>query len=190
VSLFDGLYMNIYIRKRMMMAQFDLSKYETVEERHARAIEAHPDLRSVIVNKTTPQDRQNGVWVVEARVYMNAGDQALDLPKAVEVAFEVDGQGMANKTSALENAATSALGRALRWAFAGSKGPSQSEMLKANGKPTARVKPVAVPNGFVERVGNTEQLDDLKTLWAEAVAGGFQDEVQDAVTKRKGELNE
>jgi hypothetical protein len=171
-----------------MMAQFDLSKYETVEERHARAIEAHPDLRSVIVNKTTPQDRQNGVWVVEARVYMNAGDQALDLPKAVEVAFEVDGQGMANKTSALENAATSALGRCLRWAFAGSKGPSQSEMLKANGKPTGIVRPVVVPDGFVDRVGNTEQLDDLKTLWAEAVAGGFQDEVQDVVTKRKGAL--
>jgi hypothetical protein len=178
---------NTYIRKGMMMAQFDLSKYETVEERHARAIEAHPDLRSVIVNKTTAQDRQNGVWVVEARVYMNAGDQALDLPKAVEVAFEVDGQGMANKTSALENAATSALGRCLRWAFAGSKGPSQSEMAKANGKPTAKVKPVSVPDGFVDRV-NEADLEALKLLWADAVAGGFSVEVQDVVTKRKGAL--
>jgi hypothetical protein len=169
------------------MAQFDVEKYETVEERHARAIAIYPDLRCVIVNNTTPQDRQNGVWVVEARVYMNAGDQALDLPKAVEVAFEVDGQGMANKTSALENAATSALGRCLRWAFAGSKGPSQSEMLKANGKPTGIVRPVVVPDGFVDRV-NVADLEALKLLWADAVAGGFQDKVQDVVTKRKGAL--
>ena len=173
------------------MANFNLDEYETVEERHARAIAEYPDLRCVIVNKTTTQDRQNGVWVVEARVYMNAGDQALDLPKAVEVAFEVDGQGMANKTSALENAATSALGRCLRWAFAGSKGPSRSEMAKANGAATPKIKPVRinVPDGFVERVGNSEQLADLKTLWAEAVAGGFQDAVKDAVTARKGELS-
>lgn len=169
------------------MANFNLADYETVEQRHARAIAEHPDLRCVIVNLTTPADRQVGVWVVEARVYMNAGDQALDLPKAVELAFEIDGQGMANKTSALENAATSALGRALRWAFAGSKGASREEMEKvARG---VKPKKVTVPDGFVERVGNAEQLADLKTLWAEAVAGGFQDAVKDAVTQRKGELN-
>jgi len=112
------------------MAQFDLANYETVEERHARAIKAHPDLRCVTVNHTTPTDRASGIWVVEARVYLNADDQAKDLPKATEWAFEIDGAGMANKTSALENAATSALGRALRWALGGSKGASRTEMEK------------------------------------------------------------
>jgi hypothetical protein len=112
------------------MPQFNLQDYETVEERHARVLRAYPDLRCVIVNHTTAQDRQASTWVVEARVYLNAEDQAANLPKATEWAFEVDGQGMANKTSALENACTSALGRSLRWALGGSKGPSRQEMEK------------------------------------------------------------
>lgn len=112
------------------MANFDLNSYETVEQRHARAIEAYPDLRCEIINHTTAEDRANKTWVVEARVYLNAGDQSLGLFKASDWAFEIDGAGMANKTSALENASTSALGRALRWALAGSKGPSREEMQK------------------------------------------------------------
>lgn len=112
------------------MASFNLANYETVEERHARAIAEYPDLRCVIINHTMPSDRERGQWVVEARVYLTAEDQAADLPKAVEWAFEIDGVGMANKTSALENAATSALGRALRWALGGFKGASREEMAK------------------------------------------------------------
>jgi len=170
------------------MANFDLNSYETVEQRHARALQEHPDLRCVIVNKTTENDRAMGMWVVEARVYMNAGDQALDLPKAVDVAFEVDGVGIANKTSALENCATSDLGRALRWAFAGSSGPTQQEMAKVARGVTPKKAAVPVPDQFVAHVLSAESLDELKALWAEAVAGGFSTEVQDVVTKRKGEL--
>jgi hypothetical protein len=144
------------------MANFDLSKYETVEERHARAIEAHPDLRCVIVNHTTPADRANGVWVVEARVYLSDGDQAADLPKAVDWAFEVDGQGMANKTSALENAATSALGRALRWAFAGSKGASREEMEK--------VARGVTPSPFMAEIERTTTVEAARDLYGRAQA--------------------
>jgi hypothetical protein len=112
------------------VANFDLNSYETVEQRHDRVIQAYPDLRVVMLNHSTTEDRAKGVWVVECRVYLNAEDQANNLPKATEWAFEIDGQGMANKTSALENACTSALGRALRWAVGGSKGPSRQEMEK------------------------------------------------------------
>lgn len=167
------------------MAGFNLDSYETVEQRHARAIAAYPDLRCVVVNHTTPADRSQGVWVVEARVFLNAGDQALGLPKAVDWAFEVDGQGMANKTSALENASTSALGRALRWALAGSKGASREEMEKVQRGKTP--KRVVVPDGFLDRV-SVADLDGLRVLWGEAVAGGFESLVQDVVTVRKGEL--
>ncbi len=66
------------------MARFNLDDYETVEERHARALQEHPDLRCVIVNHTTPEDRAVSTWVVEARVYKDAGDQAADIPKATE----------------------------------------------------------------------------------------------------------
>jgi hypothetical protein len=156
------------------MAQFNLQDYETVEERHARAIALHPDLRCVLVNHTTPQDRLASTWVVEARVYLNAEDQALDLPKAVEWAFEVDGTGMANKTSALENANTSALGRALRWALGGSKGPSREEMMKAKAGVTPRV----------DWLAHAESLTDvgaLRLLWTEAKAAKAPDDVLEKV---------
>jgi hypothetical protein len=167
------------------MANFDLSSYETVEQRHARAIEAYPDLRCVIVNHTTENDRAQSTWVVEARVYLTDGDQANDLPKATEWAFEVDGVGMANKTSALENAATSALGRALRWALGGSKGPSREEMAKVARAVTPQKAAVAVPENFAEAVGAVKSLPALAELWKQAVAGGYSAEVNEIVTARK-----
>ena len=148
------------------MAHFNLSDYETVEERHARVLRAYPDLRCVIVNHTTPQDRQASTWVVEARVYLNAEDQAANLPKATEWAFEVDGQGMANKTSALENAETSAIGRALANAgYSGNKRTSRQEMEKvARGK-----TPVAPTKDWLAMASAMEgDIDGLRLLYSEA----------------------
>jgi hypothetical protein len=147
------------------MAQFNLNEYETVEERHAGAIAEYPDIRCVIVNHTTPQDRAVGTWVVEARVYLNAEDQERELPKASEWAFEVDGVGMANKTSALENACTSALGRSLRWALGGSKGPSKEEMEKV-----ARGQTPKLPtrDWLAEAEGLGKDIDKLRLLYSEA----------------------
>jgi hypothetical protein len=171
------------------MANFDLSSYETVEDRHARALEQYPDLRCVIHNHTSPNDRAQGMWVVEAQVFLNAEDQALDLPKAVEWAFEVDGVGMANKTSALENACTSALGRALRWALGGSKGPSRSEMEKvARGRKPGAVA-VPMPDGFRELITGAQTMDELKARWDEAVSGGFYEQVKQIVDNRKKALS-
>lgn len=167
------------------MANFNLADYETVEQRHARALEAYPDLRCVIVNHTTENDRAQSTWVVEARVYLTDADQANDLPKATEWAFEVDGVGMANKTSALENAATSALGRALRWALGGSKGPSREEMEKVARGKTPQKPAVAVPADFADRVEGATSVADLSALWAEAVAGGYSADVQVQVSARK-----
>ena len=152
------------------MANFNLQDYETVEERHARALALHPDLRCVTVNHTTPQDRTVGVWVVEARVYLDAADQEADLPKATDWAFEVDGQGMANKTSALENASTSALGRALRWALGGSKGPSRQEMQKVASKVTPA--PTRDFNAEAEKLALVYDIDALRALYGEARAAG------------------
>jgi hypothetical protein len=171
------------------MANFDLNSYETVEDRHARALEQYPDLRCVIHNHTTPNDRAQGMWVVEAQVYLNSEDQALDLPKAVEWAFEVDGVGMANKTSALENACTSALGRALRWALGGSKGPSRQEMEKVARGVAPGAVAVPMPDGFRELVTGAQTVDALRALWDEAVAGGFHEQVKQLVDNRKKVLS-
>jgi hypothetical protein len=156
------------------MAQFNLNEYETVEERHARAIAEYPDLRCVIVNHTTPQDRAVGTWVVEARVYLNAEDQERELPKASEWAFEVDGVGMANKTSALENACTSALGRSLRWALGGSKGPSKQEMEKVARGQTPKL-PTRQFLDEAEALG--KDIDKLRLLYSEAKTAKASEEV-------------
>ena len=171
------------------MANFNLDDYETVEQRHARALEQYPDLRCVIHNHTTPNDRAQGVWVVEAQVFLNAEDQAADLPKAVEWAFEVDGVGMANKTSALENACTSALGRALRWALGGSKGPSREEMAKVARGVAPSAPAVPMPADFRELVTGATDLDTLRDLWKQAANGGFLDEAKQMMENRKAVLS-
>jgi hypothetical protein len=158
------------------MANFDLNSYETVEQRHARAIEAYPDLRCVLLNHSTPEDREKGVWVVEARVYLSADDQANDLPKATEWAFEIDGQGMANKTSALENANTSALGRALRWALGGSRGPSREEMQKVARSLDNR--------DWITEAAKLVDVDKLRMLWQEARQAGAADNVLTVIKER------
>ena len=158
------------------MAQFNLNDYETVEERHARAIAEYPDIRCVIVNHTTPQDRAVGTWVVEAKVYLSAEDQERELPKATEWAFEVDGVGMANKTSALENACTSALGRSLRWALGGSKGPSKEEMEKVARGQTPKL-PTRDFLAEGEELANNKDLDALRLLYSEAKTAKASNEV-------------
>ena len=95
------------------MANFNPADYETVEERLKRFWADNPDARIVTVNQTTAADRGVSTWIVEARIFMTADEQEKNLVKATGWAFEIDGQGMANKTSALENAETSAIGRAL-----------------------------------------------------------------------------
>ena len=170
------------------MAQFNLNDYETVEERHARAITEYPDLRCVIVNHTTPQDRAVGTWVVEARVYLNAEDQERELPKATEWAFEVDGVGMANKTSALENACTSALGRSLRWALGGSKGPTKQEMEKV-----ARGQTPKLPSrdwlAEAGELAKNKDLDALRLLYSEAKTAKASTEILDWIKMTAGELS-
>jgi hypothetical protein len=170
------------------MANFNLNDYETVEERHARAITQYPDLRCVIVNHTTPQDRAAGTWVVEARVYLTAEDQERELPKATEWAFEVDGVGMANKTSALENACTSALGRSLRWALGGSKGPSKQEMEKV-----ARGQTPKLPSrDFLAEAGELakkKDLDALRLLYSEAKTAKASAEILDWIKMTAGEMS-
>ena len=167
------------------MARFDLSSYETVEERHARALADNPDLRVVIVNHTTPQDRAASTWVVKARVYVNSADQEMDLPKATEWAFEVDGSGMANQTSALENACTSALGRALRWAFAGSKGPSAAEMSKVARGVAPRP---SVSRDWIAESEALTDVDELRLLWREAKTAGASDDILEKVKTRAERL--
>lgn len=151
------------------MAQFNLADYETVEERLKRfwADKANADARLVTVNHTTPEDREKGVWVVEARLYLSAADQEKDLPKTTGWAFEIDGVGMANKTSALENAETSSLGRCLaNYLYSGNKRASREEMAKV-----ARAEAVNRDwLGEADKLALSYDVDGLRLLYTEAVA--------------------
>ena len=151
------------------MAQFNLADYETVEERLKRfwADKSNADARLVTVNHTTPEDREKGVWVVEARLYLSAADQEKDLPKTTGWAFEIDGVGMANKTSALENAETSSLGRCLaNYLYSGNKRASREEMAKV-----ARAEALKRDwLGEADKLALSYDVDGLRLLYTEAVA--------------------
>lgn len=89
---------------------FDLSNYETVAERLQRAIKEHPDIRiitEIVDIARDPQTNRPLQYVVKASLYYG------DILKAVDFAEEIVGSSHINKTSALENASTSAAGRAL-----------------------------------------------------------------------------
>jgi hypothetical protein len=151
------------------MASFNLADYETVEERLKRfwADSANADARLVTVNHTTPEDREKGVWVVEARLYLSALDQEKNLPKTTGWAFEIDGQAGANKTSALENAETSSLGRCLaNYLYSGNKRASREEMAKV-----ARAEQLKRDwLGEADKLALTYDVDKLRLLYTDAVA--------------------
>lgn len=151
------------------MAKFNLDDYETVEERIRRFYEAYEDGRIITENLTTQADRSVSTWVVKASVFLTAGDQANNLPKATGLAFEVDGEGMAQKTAALETCETSAIGRALANAnFSGSKRASRTEMAKAE----RGVTPKPPIRNWVAEADKLTNVDGLRWLYAQAKAEG------------------
>lgn len=151
------------------MAQFNLADYETVEQRIARFYKDYPDGRIITKNHTTPTDRSVSTWVVEAFVYLTDADQERKLPKATGFAFEIDGAGMANKTSALENAETSAIGRALANAgYSGNKRTSREEMAKVERAvtPSAPARPWLLE---AEELAKSNNIAGLRSLYSDAV---------------------
>ena len=158
------------------MAQFNLNDYETVEERIRRFYKDNKTGRIITENITTQQDRQVSTWVVQATVYLN--DQT-DKPKATGLAFEIDGQGMANKTSALENAETSAIGRALANAgYSGNKRATREEMAKVAKAQTPKAT-AKDWSAMADALGN--DIEGLRLLYSEAKTGGATTDTLDKI---------
>jgi len=166
------------------MAAFNPADYETVAERIKRFYSDNPSGRIVTRNLTTKQDRLASTWVVKASIYIPNPLFELDrvyeqfVLKATGLAFEVDGQGMANKTSALENAETSAIGRALANAgYSGDKRASREEMektLRANAPKRDWLTEAQTYALVYDAVG-------LRKLYAEAVANRATPDVIEAI---------
>lgn len=156
------------------MAAFNPADYETVAERIKRFYADYPEGRIITKNQTTKQDRLASTWVVKASIFIPNWQFTDELKyldqyvlKATGLAFEVDGQGMANKTSALENAETSAIGRALANAgYSGDKRASREEMEKV-------VRANAPKRDWLaeaDALALVYNLDGLRKLYSEAVA--------------------
>ena len=165
------------------MAQFNLADYETVEERIRRFYADNPTGRILTENQTKESDRAKGIWIVKAEIWLptwTLGDEAKNwvvvdqasgwFLKATGIAFEIDGQGMANKTSALENAETSAIGRALANAgYSGNKRATREEMAKVE----RGVTPVSPKRDWLTEADVAQAEGDvqaLRLLYADAVA--------------------
>jgi len=171
------------------MAKFDLSKYATVAERLQMVYAEYPDARMVTENLTTPQDRAVSTWVVKASLYLTAGDQANNLAKATGHAFEVDGTGGANQTSALENAESSACGRSM--ALAGWSGDktslaSRTEMEKVESGVTPKPHDV---RDLLGEAANLEDVETLRMLYAQAKAADYPKAVLEGIKLRAESLD-
>lgn len=170
------------------MANFNLADYELVETRIGKFYSLYEDGRIVTENMTTKEERERGLWVVKARLYTSQEDHRLGLPKATGYAFEVDGGYGANKTSALENCETSAIGRALaNMALHGSKRASREEMSKVERGVTPPVQPEAWDKPLINWAEEIAKLDDAngaRGLYALAKAENAPKAVLDEITAK------
>jgi hypothetical protein len=175
------------------MSRFNLADYETVAQRITRFYTDHPDGRIHTDLLHALDDSQGWRFVVRASIYV--GEEL----KATGLAEErLNGKG-ANQDAALENAETSAIGRALaNWKYSGAKRASREEMGKAGRYASAPAKarqeaPVAVAEPAV--VGEWAQMlaDATTTAEVEAVAdhmraAGAPDNLLEAARTRWAEV--
>ena len=153
---------------------FDLSQYETVEDRLARFWELHPEGRIV----TTMMHYDDQKVVMRAEIWTDRTDEH---PRATGFAEEVRGSSPVNKTSHVENAETSALGRCLaNMSLKKGPRPSRQEMekvgragggtLPASETPPATHTPITTIGGlklltekqlaFIKRLAQKAHMDD------------------------------
>jgi hypothetical protein len=176
-----------------MKMKFDLSKYSTVAERLAKFHADHEDGRIVTewvnANEYDSWDAKDPnvkrIWVIKTSLYLTAGDQANNLPKATGHAFEIDGGPGANQTSAMENSESSSLGRALMvMGYSMNKDSntlaSREEMEKVQRGVTA--KPSL--RDYEAEASKLTDVDGLRWLYAQAKGEGASTDVLERLAER------
>jgi hypothetical protein len=152
---------------------FDLSQYQTVQERIDLFWLKFPNgrLYTELVSFTPDQ------VVFKAECYANKDDV---YPLAVDYAEERLGSSPVNKTSFLENCSTSALGRCI--SLLGNefspkgKRPSASEMSKV-----ARLSTPEVSRNWQAALDNINDIEGLRSLYNEAKQGKAPNAILEAI---------
>lgn len=145
---------------------FNLDDYETVEERLEKFHKDFPDFRIETQLVTSTPSR----FIVQAWIYRTYADA---VPFSSGLAFEDISERGVNATSALENAETSAIGRALASAGYATKGkrPSRTEMAKVQNKWEKKVENFTRESIPVEKPSDpwTVEQKDMPLPVSEAV---------------------
>jgi hypothetical protein len=132
------------------MASFNLDNYETVEERLAKFWHDHPEGRVLTSVYYYDENR----IVVKAEIYFDRQDER---PVSTGFAEEIRGSSPVNRTSHVENADTSAIGRGLANCGYQSKAaprPSRQEMEK------------------VQRYGNDKSVEQVVDMLKDSFGDG------------------
>ena len=150
---------------------FDLSNYETVEQRLVRWWAAYPNGRVY----TCMMNYTGDACVFYCELYADKDDK---VPVATGYAEEIKTDRGVNATSFVENAETSAIGRAIGNCALGSNGtprPSRNEMQKVErlGGQEQSTNKVHIPSGafatpkqigYIKKLAKDAGLDDLGLL--------------------------
>ena len=143
------------------MAFFDLSQYQTVQERIDLFWELHPNGRfNLEIVSMTPEQ-----VIIKSEVWTDISEEK---PRAVDFAEERFGSSPVNKSSFIENCATSSLGRAISQ-LGGAPSPKGK---KASAEEMAKVNRVNSRDWLAEAdaLALVYNLDGLRKLYSEAVA--------------------
>jgi hypothetical protein len=160
---------------------FNLDSYETVAERLNRAHSDHPDLRIItdLIAVERDDNHRPIQYIVRAQAWLG------DVLKAQDYAEEMVGSSNVNRTSALENCTTSAIGRALSaMNYQGSINGKPSrvtkeEMQKVERTEQALKAPVYTPEQIsdaqlaIEQVAAITSVEELKLLYTGAQEAGL-----------------
>jgi len=155
--------MNVIVGVKPM---FDLSNYETVESRISRFYDQFEGGKII----TELVDKTENSFIVKAFIFRNFEDIH---PSSTGYAEEKVGSSPVNRTSALENCETSAIGRGLANLNFAPKGarPSREEMQKANDYDPKNYKPVSRDNDITEK-----QVSFVKSILEDAfISSGMRD---------------
>ena len=141
-----------------MAEKYSLEDYETVEQRLIRLYTKFPSAR--VLTHLVHQDERR--FIVRAEIYLDPKDQ---IPFATGYAEEIVGAGFVNKTSALENCETSAIGRCLASAgWGGAEFASANEVQNAIHQ---QLNPETYIT-YIKAIEEASNVEQLKTTFKSA----------------------